>query len=120
MVALGTRGAGAYLCCTQCKCIGERRKFRVRATRDGQRQLADDDDQRLTDRYEERGALYYPDIDAEPRLDGEWETYYHDVERHDREGKPQTFAVEETPFSQIGYNMVSEYEMTDSAYSIIN
>lgn len=69
------------------------------------RRPSDNDDPSRV-KYEERGALYYPDLDAEPRTDDEWESYKTTVERYDARGEPQTFVVESTPFTDLGYNMV--------------
>lgn len=61
------------------------------------------------ERLEEGKTVYYPNVaDAlnKPRHDGEWSMYSTQVERVDKRGEEQTFVVNETPFTKIGYNMV--------------
>jgi hypothetical protein len=80
--------------------VGTRRQIRFRA--DGRRQQNEDEP---TDRVEEGKTLYYPDMFEELRCDSKWKSYSTTVEFENR-GEPQTFVVNETPFSRIGFNMV--------------
>jgi hypothetical protein len=58
---------------------------------------------------EEGRTVYYPDVRTaleKPRLNSEWRSYFTTVERKDFRGEEQTFAVQETPFSKINFDMV--------------
>lgn len=71
----------------------------------GRRQPKNKDQQ---DELEQGKTIYYPDLDAEPRLDQEWASYATTVERTGKDGEEQTFVVSETPFSKLpGFPMVS-------------
>jgi hypothetical protein len=81
----------------------------VRPRNTRKRRVGDEDNDGNAETLEEGRTVYYPNVtDAlkKPRLDSEWSSYATHVEREDKQGQKQTFVVNETPFTKLGFNMV--------------